>query len=81
MIIITTHFHLILLHRPANHAHSLTIPVSIGIICLTSTEARWPIRDRHKGDKGLGVPGEIKRSRDRRGGRWCWTLKLAQKKS
>ena len=24
------------------------------------------------------VPGEIKRSRDLRGGRWCWTFKLAQ---
>ena len=28
-----------------------------------------------------GVPGEIKRSRDLRGGRWSWTLKFAQKKS
>jgi len=27
------------------------------------------------------VPGEIKRSRDLRGGRWSWTLKLAQKRS
>ena len=27
------------------------------------------------------VPGEIKRSSDRRGGRWSWTLKLAQKRS
>ena len=28
-----------------------------------------------------GVPGEIKRSRDLRGGRWSWTLKFAQKRS
>ena len=27
------------------------------------------------------VTGEIKRSRDLRGGRWSWTLKLAQKRS
>ena len=27
------------------------------------------------------VPGEIKRSRDLRGGRWSWTLNLAQKRS
>ena len=27
------------------------------------------------------VPGEIKRSRDFRGGRWSWTLKFAQKRS
>ena len=27
------------------------------------------------------VPGEIKRSRDLRGGRWSWTFKLAQKRS
>ena len=27
------------------------------------------------------VPGEIERSRDLRGGRWSWTLKLAQKRS
>ena len=27
------------------------------------------------------VPGEIKRSRDLRGGRWSWTLKFAQKRS
>ena len=26
-------------------------------------------------------PGEIKRSRDLRGGRWSWTFKLAQKRS
>ena len=26
-----------------------------------------------------GVPGEIKRSRDLRGGRWSWTLTFAQK--
>ena len=30
---------------------------------------------------GARVPGEIKRSRDLRGGRWSWTLKLAQKRS
>ncbi len=29
----------------------------------------------------LRVPGEIKRSRDLRGGRWSWTLNLAQKRS
>ena len=28
-----------------------------------------------------GVPGEIKRSRDLRGGRWSWTLTFAQKRS
>ena len=27
------------------------------------------------------VPGEIKRSRDLRGGRWSWTLTFAQKRS
>ena len=27
------------------------------------------------------VPGEIKRSRDLRGGRWSWTLNFAQKRS
>ena len=29
----------------------------------------------------LRVPGEIKRSRDLRGGRWSWTLNYAQKRS
>ena len=29
--------------------------------------------------KDRGVPGEIKRSRDLRGGRWNWTLTFAQK--
>ena len=29
----------------------------------------------------LRVPGEIKRSRDLRGGRWSWTLTFAQKRS
>ena len=29
----------------------------------------------------LRVPGEIKRSRDLRGGSWSWTLKFAQKRS
>ena len=29
----------------------------------------------------VGVPGEIKRSRDLRGGRWSWTLTFAQKRS
>ena len=29
----------------------------------------------------IRVPGEIKRSRDLRGGRWSWTLNLAQKRS
>ena len=28
-----------------------------------------------------GAPGEIKRSRDLRGGRWSWTLNYAQKRS
>ena len=45
--------------------------------CFTSAE------NIHKGLLGAGdwVPGEIKRSRDLRGGRWNWTLKLAQKRS
>ena len=30
-----------------------------------------------KTEKKFRVPGEIKRSRDLRGGRWSWTLKLA----
>ena len=30
---------------------------------------------------GFRVPGEIKRSRGLRGGRWSWTLKFAQKRS
>ena len=29
----------------------------------------------------IRVPGEIKRSRDLRGGRWSWTLTFAQKRS
>ena len=29
----------------------------------------------------MQVPGEIKRSRDLRGGRWSWTFELAQKRS
>ena len=29
----------------------------------------------------IKVPGEIRRSRDLRGGRWSWTFKLAQKRS
>ena len=29
----------------------------------------------------IRVPGEIKRSRDLRGGRWSWTLNYAQKRS
>ena len=33
----------------------------------------WVLVDR--------VPGEIKRSRDLRGGRWSWTLTFAQKRS
>ena len=32
-------------------------------------------------DSSVRVPGEIKRSRDLRGGRWSWTLKLTQKRS
>ena len=36
-----------------------------------------PILLRH----GFRVPGEIKRSRDLRGGRWSWTLTFAQKRS
>ena len=38
-------------------------------------------------DDGVGcgykirVPGEIKKSRDRRGGRWSWTLNFAQKRT
>ena len=46
------------------------------------------INDGHKhivGRVGQGglirVPGEIKRSRDLRGGRWSWTLTFAQKRS
>ena len=35
----------------------------------------WP------GTRTLRVPGEIKRSRDLRGGRWSWTLNFAQKRS
>ena len=34
------------------------------------TSQRWSVR----------VPGEIKRSRDLRGGRWSWTLTFAQKR-
>ena len=30
---------------------------------------------------GFRVPGEIKRSRDLRGGRWSWTLNYALKRS
>ena len=54
----------------------------------TSSEARLGLRpvQRFKARKtGAAVddrvPGEIKRSRDLRGGRWSWTLKLAQKRS
>ena len=32
-------------------------------------------------ERHLRVPGEIKRSRDLRGGRWSWTLTFAQKRS
>ena len=39
---------------------------------LRQTAAGWP---------PSRVPGEIKRSRDLRGGRWSWTLNLAQKRS
>ena len=31
--------------------------------------------------RSIRVPGEIKRSRDLRGGRWSWTLTFAQKRS
>ena len=33
------------------------------------------------GWSGRRAPGEIKRSRDLRGGRWSWTLTFAQKRS
>ena len=35
----------------------------------------------HGGGTHYRVPGEIKRSRDLRGGRWSWTLNYAQKRS
>ena len=34
-----------------------------------------------EGADSVRVPGEIKRSRDLRGGRWSWTLNLAKKRS
>ena len=34
-----------------------------------------------QGERMIRVPGEIKRSRDLRGGRWSWTLTFAQKRS
>ena len=37
--------------------------------------------EKRKRKKGIKVPGEIRRSRDLRGGRWSWTFKLAQKRS
>ena len=44
----------------------------------------WPVRGGIKDTAcpvSVRVPGEIKRSRDLRGGRWSWTLNYAQKRS
>ena len=42
--------------------------------------ARCRERERERERESM-VPGEIKRSRDLRGGRWSWTFKFAQKRS
>ena len=39
------------------------------------------IKARNSAERLYRVPGEIKRSRDLRGGRWSWTLNFAQKRS
>ena len=41
----------------------------------------WLLINHSLSPRPLKVPGEIKRSRDLRGGRWSWTFKLAQKRS
>ena len=56
---------------------------SSGALCLSYDGRPWlrPLQKRQSGDDHLRVPGEIKRSRDLRGGRWSWTLTFAQKRS
>ena len=53
------------------------------IFFLTGNRARIFsfLKKRTNSNCRTRVPGEIKRSRDLRGGRWSWTLKLAQKRS
>ena len=41
----------------------------------------WSVKTCALGPPRLRVPGETKRSRDLRGGRWSWTLTFAQKRS
>ena len=50
-----------------------------GSAALLSSFANW--KGNVAGQRGHRVPGEIKRSRDLRGGRWSWTLTFAQKRS
>ena len=45
------------------------------------TSIHGPISTVHGSTRCYRVPGEIKRSRDLRGGRWSWTLTFAQKRS
>ena len=53
---------------------------SVTAMALKPHWKRWYIRLKLQ-DLDHRVPGEIKRSRDLRGGRWSWTLTFAQKRS
>ena len=58
--------------------------LSSHVICSSLTGSSESARELYKSDQQnceRRVPGEIKRSRDLRGGRWSWTLNLAQKRS
>ena len=50
------------------------------IFCLINLSARH-LKSHITKNACIRVPGEIKRSRGLRGGRWSWTLKFAQKRS
>ena len=48
---------------------------------ITVVSGWFQLRTRAVSKSSYKVPGEIKRSRDHRGGRWSWTFKFAQKRS
>ena len=50
-------------------------------VLLVRCARRWYLKEELYRTRLHRVPGEIKRSRDLRGGRWSWTLTFAQKRS
>ena len=68
----------------AKHAYTLRIEPCFGIGHNLSLMCQMTSEDiKHQLNNSLlhRAPGEIKRSRDLRGGRWSWTLTFAQKRS